>query len=427
MNLPRIVSSALNPVRLDGPFVNRNAEIQLIADTLEANLEVTSPSPRVVVYGEKGIGKTHLSREALREMSRRLSGNCLIVEIDGRGLGYSQSLREVARQLTTRGLGFAGGDDDLRRTLEELGQLAQYPVITETTVDSIARKYGAQAGLSGGLIGTLQVEGKFQWEETRQVGQQVARQKSVSDGLLHTAIRTVLTRLHLGAVPVIVFFNDLDQTLPRANPDELREALGKLVQLEPCVQLVNVRHELMLDDLRRESMLSLEILALSPDDMVHVFSMRAEAEKVDVKREALQSAVAMDVARQVARFTGNPWAFLSVLQQAFLSEAEDKVDSRAVRAWVASVLRYPNPELLDRLALAVNSSVTAGDPYVEEDLLTGQRSLPGYPRFTPLAADEVREAERYGLISPRLLYEARRAWRLDPLVEMLRPNGARAP
>jgi hypothetical protein len=69
-------------------------------------------------------------------------------------LGLIEAVRPLASQTNRR---------DVERCLEELGLLANYAQITSTQTDTIARKYGAEAGAEASLF--VKLSARLSWDE----------------------------------------------------------------------------------------------------------------------------------------------------------------------------------------------------------------------------------------------------------------------
>ncbi len=432
--MARLITAALDPIRADPAcFVNREELVSELVELLEVYALSPNPSLRVVLVGEKGIGKTIASRRAVSALQERLEGGLVVVELEGRGGGYRGSLKQLARGLATEGSAWLrafpdrdareAGQPSLARLLEEVGRLGMADTITEADSQSIARSYGADAGIEGGLFGLLQGRSLFRWTETRQSGTGITRSFSVTDELLHGAIRELLATFALRGIPVLLFFNDLDQTLPREDPDALRAGLGRLVELEPCLQIVNVRPEVLYDDLRRESQ-TLEVGPMTAEDLVRLYQERSAGEQREQERARLLDPRVASLAMELARVNGNPHAFLQWLEQALrLAWPPEALTREYADRVVARVCPLPDKDLLRRAAVVVDRcSSGPRDWCMREDLERGHVKTAYGEDGTRLSGREIDQLMQYGILVPRDVFLPERGLRLDPVLDLLRPS-----
>ncbi|MFH1469085.1 MAG: AAA family ATPase [Pseudomonadota bacterium] len=431
--MARLISSAFDPVRADPRlFVDRDDLRGDLEETLEDLVLSRRFQARLTITGDKGVGKTILTRTVLHGLHERLGRSFLLVEVDGRGLTYRPFLERLARALTEEGLGWLATNpepdhDTLERWFKELALLAIHSTITEAETSSIARAYGANAGVEGGLLGALQLKALFNWTETRQLGQAVHRSREVTDQFLHAAVQATLVRLMERGVSVVLFLNDLDQALNRENPALLRQALGQMVALEPCIQILNVRSEILYDDLRRESDLRL-VPPMSAEALLDLFDRRIQEEPSAEKRARLQAPELRRVVAWLAAINGNPFAFLSWLQHylRLFEEPWPSLDRFEDRHQIVVRSGVPNDADLVRRLIEITERVSTGshDWCSREALLRGALSVDSRAA-RGLSSEEVAKLVNAGALIPRDVFTPDLGLRLEPLLDLLRTTGPR--
>jgi len=431
--MPRLITSAFDPVRADPQLFVDRAELR---EELEAILEdlivARRFQARLTITGEKGVGKTILTRAVLRAVHERLKDPFLLVEVDGRGLAYRPFLERLARTLAEEGIAWLNArapmeGPGLRRWLEELALLAIQRNITEAETSSIARAYGTDTGVEGGLLGALHLKALFKWTETRQLGQAIQRSREITDTILHAAIETTLVHLMEREVPVVLFMNDLDQALNREDPALLRQVLGQMVALEPCIQVLNVRREILYDDLRRESDVT-EVPAMPPVALMDLFDRRIGEEPDPAKQKALRSPALREVAEQLSQVNGNPFAFLSWLQaflRLFDAPYPSLLDFHVRQRVVIRTGAPDDPDLIEQLVQMIERIGSHRlDWCTRDDLLRGTHSLDAHQE-RGLTESEVSRLILGGVLVPRDVFAPERGLRMEPMLDLLRQPAAR--
>jgi AAA ATPase domain len=420
--MPRVVSNALDPVTADPAlFVDRTEYVAELREMVEAAvLDDTLPRARFLVAGAKGVGKTIFTRHVLRQLHKDLGEGFLLVEVDGRGLVYRSFLDRLAKNLVQHALAAPKVvKPELHPWLRELGLMVTQEVVSASVTEQLTRTSGVSGGAKGSLFGVLEATGLFQWTESRQIGGSLTRTVKVDERLLAEALSITLAQLRASGVPTVVFYNDLDQAVDRESPEEARKALGRLVELEDCVQVLNVRTEVLYDDLRRESRI-LTLPELPADVIADLYEKRASREPNAQKRATLLAPATLALVARLARINGNPWAFLLWIENILRGYGPDAFDLDSAddrKSLVTRAVGFPDAELLERAARIVDASTTGWASWCREDDLVGAPP-------EKLSTMEAQVLKRAGLLVARDIFAPELGVRLEPLVDLLRPSVA---
>lgn len=414
-----LITSSLDPVLADPElFVDREEFRQYLYEVLQDALLSERRQARFVIYGEKGVGKTILTRWVLQRLKAELGDGFYLVQVEGRGANPLDFLRELASKLVAAGLSAPHVTPDRRRTLHMLGALATNEQITEALTDSVVRTHGGQVGVDLPILGGLVARGAATWTDARQVGQAITRSMRVDVALLRSAILETLARLRSDGIPVVVFFNDLDQAVGRANAEEVRQILGGLVAVEDCIQVVNIRTEVLYDDLRRES----ELLGLDPlpvEALLDLYRRRVETEASEAKRSRLLLPEVLSNADRLARVNGNAFAFLTWMRDLcrLPGDGAGNLNEDAVLDMLTGRTLPPAEIELMRRAAARLDRAGPDQRWITRDALETPDGDVG-----ALAAADVDRLVQRGLLVVEDLFAANLRVGLEPMMDLFRPS-----
>jgi len=376
----RIRATWLTPTSIEPRlFANRDEDRRRIEDTLEDLFVSHTRRYRMVVFGDRGIGKSILTSVASKNFADNHRDRVLRVEVNGRSIGFRQFLKALASGLVESAKPLLGNLDNkqmLERWLEELALFAKNDQISEGQLKTLTTKYGIGAQISGSLFDVLSGSSSFSWEQSRQTSGSSNRTQTVTDDLLHEAIKATLRKIH-DETPllVVVFFDDLDQ----AYTDDIhgmKPALKRILDIDPCVGLVHMRTEMLFDDLRREMDDRIEVGPLTEKGLLAILERRLEAATKEDKTR-FRSIDVQAALSKLTRATGNPLVFLRWVH-AFLrtqrwpptSEESWCTDEALLEVGLqASIAAGIEGELLKRLAFIVDRCLPAGRKEVQRQEL----------------------------------------------------------
>lgn len=418
-------------------FVNRDRERKQIEDTLEDLFRSNARRYRMVIVGERGVGKSILTSVAARSFADRHKDRVIRVEVNGRSIGFRQFLKALASGLIeqTKPLLPSLGDKErmLARWLDELALLAHNDQITEGQINTINTRYGIGAQVSGDLFTVLKATSSFSWEEGRSKAMSGGRTQNVTDDLLHAALKATFQRIH-DASPwmVLVFFDDLDQAYT-STAEAMRSALRSILDVDPCVGLVHMRTEMLFDDLRREMDEEFNVGPMHDVGLLGMIERRLDAATTEDRNRFRQLDVQAAL-RKLISITGNPLVLLRWTQGFLRSGQWPPVNEKSWCTDVAlldvatraAIVPGIDNELLMRLALIVDRCLLGGKREVQRtELLDGKLKTDTCKDGTSIAAHEFELLLRTGVLIPRDRFREEAGYQMDPLLDLLRPTVAK--
>lgn len=403
-------------------FVDRDDDREQLRIILEDVLETGLRDCRVLITGDRGIGKSIFTRTVVDRFRADHADAVVTLSIPGRQLGYKSALRELALALATAVRDQA--PDDARRLsvwLDELRLLANSDRITQGHIDEIQRTAGMKGDLTAnGLF--VRLRSRLSWQKSWKTGDSHQSVVEVTTDLLHSAIVTTLDRLAEATERlVVIFFDDLDQLAIDDDPRKVIETYKQFLALQPCVALVNLRSETVVDDIRRELNEFLELGAMNPRDLVAMLQ----------KRESLAPASTRDMLRRsdlwrpfqrLAHGTGNPYVYLkwchALLRLHAWPPPDDWTDDDGLLRLVrkASTVGFDDHTILRKLAERIDHCLPRNGRWLSRSDL--QVAPDG------LSDDALEDLVRIGLLIPEHRYRESTEYRIDPLLCLLQPSVA---
>lgn len=413
-------------------LVDRESERDELLFWLEDAFGAAQPDVRILVTGERGSGKSILARWVVTEFAQAHPTDVAAVELEGRSLVYRTLLERLAQQLALAARDLLREGDSYHSSLDLLDALGRHSQLSDSQVNGIARKYGVGAGAEGNAL-LAKLSGNFTWEHTVSAGQTVSRVAQVTDSLLHDAITRVLVDLGERDKCVVILFDDLDQASTAAEADAVSELVQRILGLRPCLSVVHLRSEALLDNVRREIDQTLEVHALPDDNMLDMLDRRLDLWKQATREgeapRELDLAQATQAFRRLAGAVQNPLVFLrwvnALLRQHGLPlppdwSAEQQLHAASTAhpvgvegALIAKLLR-----IVDRCALEPDHRWCR-----REDLLVGHRPLDPKPAGETLTDSELELLiDRQQVLLPRNRFEQPQLYRVDPVLDLLRAS-----
>lgn len=408
----------LRPTSIDPRFlVDREAERAELRQSLLEFIRFGDRSARLLVSGDRGVGKSILTHWVLAELDRReglppSAPPIVTVVVEGRSLRYRSALKEMARQLADALA--RRNHTPLARRLAELRLLANNDRITRGHLDEISANFGIGATAENSLI--FKLSGRMSWTKTKKQSTRVELQQDIDDDLLHAAIQETLE--HVAATTdwaIVVFYDDLDQLSDQ--PDHLEEAFKHFLALQPCLAILHLRSEWLPANLRREVDDEISLRELDAEALLDL--VRHRHDLAGLGTEGLQAEAIWQAFDRLARLTGNPYVYLRWCHGLLKSQPYPPGPDWSTPAGLFELTRRGaitggNESNLRRLAKVVDLA-DSPDGWLTHDQLVGNGRL---------SAPEFAEHLRAGMLIPRSHYDSATRFRLDPLLELLRPSVA---
>jgi hypothetical protein len=422
--MPRLGAAWVRPTSVDpGDLVNRDTEREKLLGILEdyraTAMETGTASARearLLISGERGVGKSILTRRVLADFKARHPDQVVAATIDARSLQYRAVLSEIASALVTQVRPQAESHrKELLPLLDYVELLATRSQVQDSQTASIQTKYGVSAGL--GTEALVKLTSLFTWERTRQVAATTQATLTVTDSLLHTAIDLLLGELARSPWFVVIFYDDLDQALTGTDSDEILSLFRRVLELRPCIALVHVRTECCVENLNREVTENVEIRGLQAVELAELLRRRLETAPREVK-EALGPQANWRAIDQLAELTTNPLVFLrwilGLLRTQDLPTAQGWGTEPALHSLIstAAPVQGFDPKLVARLVAVIDK---LGRWFTREALLAAASSK-------DLSAHDIEDLEKLGLLVPRYRFRPQGELYLEPVFDLLRPS-----
>lgn len=400
----------------DALFVDREELSEDLLAQLRDAITEGLRSTRILVTGERGVGKSIFTRHVLRRLREERPRSTVVVVVEGRYLGYRDFLGQLAKTLAQQVRALSPGAP-LRFWTEFLGLLAASSQLRASDLEARAERLGMTISLGADVGGTGEVAAlgaklasrlgaSLSWETTRSLQRTTERTVTVTDELLHDGITATLERLAEEKLDVVLFLDDVDQLTGVSSEDAALGAFRRFLDLTPALTLVHIRRELMIEELRRENPLTIEVGELPPSARLDMLRRRLELSKAPPRLQADDWAAIEALAHR----TGNPLVLLQWMQGLLLTQAPPFAGWEGKEARLRIVQAgYPMPGLSD-------------DDLDELARLGGADGrLPDLEQLEEkLGRDAVDDLRRLGAILPVRRLQPGSGLRLAPALSLLR-------
>lgn len=418
-----------------GHLVDRNAERKKLFGKLSEYLDAGSRGARILVTGDRGVGKSILTRAVIDEFAVANQDRIVSIRVNGRGVGYRAFLQAFARDLAQalRPHARRWGKPGIDIWLDELVALTNSNQISKAQAESFARKYGAGADVGADTL-IYKIAAKFTWEETRSLGVTTQSVLNVTDELLHDAVAQTLERLRGAETPIsiVVFYDDLDQAFSAGAGADVESGMQRVLELQPCLAVAHIRSEALSANVRRVITDEVSVGPLPPSELLAMLRQRVATAKNNAVRAAFKDDKAYKPFEQLASITGNALAFLrwtrALLSLWGLAPPADWRSDANLRevALEATPTGGIDAQLLADLAQLVDACTLPrhGDGCRWDDLVRGapDGSSPSDPPL--LTKTELEQLETIGLLFKRNQFAERAVYRVEPTLDLLRPSVA---
>ncbi|MEO5730247.1 MAG: ATP-binding protein [Byssovorax sp.] len=297
-------------------FADRRDEREELISVLDSYLEPGGPGDvRVLLRGQRGVGKSMLARKVIAELGQRWA--LLVAEADCAmiGVGPEAVLRALARTLADEAAENALSEE-VRRGAEIVSRIASATKVKARDV----RSWSQQLKLGISATSKLYDKLAFEFGMTRIVGHskeiEESFERTVDAAFLQELIATFLGDCARTEQKIVIFVDNLDQA---ANP-ERKEDVEQVVDLarflfglRAGVVVMTLRTEFVSRDLHKLYSYALEVDPMTPDGLCEVAAERI-AQSGTRQRKALEEANFKAVTKTLSGWTGNAWGLLTWLQ-----------------------------------------------------------------------------------------------------------------
>lgn len=327
-------------------FANRAVDRQDLIDTLESYLSPGGPGEcRIMIRGDRGVGKSLLTRAAVQEIVDRHGPLKVVVDAAQTGHGpdafMKQLCQDLAREITEN---VPESHPDIRKSAEilwrlsriskisvkEARQWSQALQITATLTSKFLDRYQLQVGLTRGTQRTRTVEESY--EQPVDVG--------FLGGLLQDLILDCRAGREGSPLSVLLFLDNLDQVgygELQEDVERVSNLARQLLGIRGAVIVANLRSEFVSADLRKSYSVEKRIEGMQPAHLREIAQQRMRMCSAD-RQDRLKAAGFETIVEQLSHFTTNAWSFLSWL--AFLDQERLDFTPADTRALRETLLRF---------------------------------------------------------------------------------------
>jgi Cdc6-like AAA superfamily ATPase len=281
---------------------------------------------RLMVYGERGVGKSITVRAAIHELWTQRKDFFPVI-VGGEGLNsVKELLCALAEELSKQVNELFPKDKDLLKETSYLKQLIRSDEITRGTFFKWGSEIESGVHEDFGLLGfiklTLGIRGTISEEAMREETSKITIDNRFRLQLLESMLEAIGKRR--GKEP-LVFVDNLDQ-LGEEDPKVVRQLLRALMSLDTIAIVTTVRSEFVSVDISREHRTPIRLEELKREQLMEILERRLQIDCRESRE--LREAGILDLSQELTRKTGNPLAFLCWLE--YLC---NKKDLRVDRCW----------------------------------------------------------------------------------------------
>ncbi|MGB9872998.1 MAG: AAA family ATPase, partial [Anaerolineae bacterium] len=277
---------------------------------LSAFLEAPGGRQRLLVTGERGIGKSIGVRAAIARLEEERRDFFPLMIDAHLCTSMRHLLVTVAETLSNQVRERFPQDRDLHREASHLSDMLRPDQTTRGEFHRRGREIENDVETDFGLLGFIKARLGIRGSLSSERGTEETATIPIDDSFRIQLLTEVLLGVarQKKRVPLL-FIDNLDQI---GEPERVDETLRYLLRLEGLPVVITVRSEFVSADLLREHREPLRFGPLQPRDLMSILERRLEVDCRDA--EELRRAGLYTIARGLTRATGNPLAFLRWLE-----------------------------------------------------------------------------------------------------------------
>ncbi len=374
---------------------------------------------RILVTGDRGIGKSILTRAVVADLAEKHDQTVIPVHVDSRNLHLRQALVQLARDVEAQLRPLAEQHrEELLPLLDHLRLLTQGDRISRDKHSAIATKYGSTAKV--GVERVVKLGGQFSWEQTRQHSSGRTVEAEVTEAVLRSALKALLKFMAEREHPwmVVVYYDNLDQLLALRDADDILSSTRLILEVGPCLAVAHIRSEAFVDNLGRDFTEKFEVDPLGQAELLEVLDRRLLTAPPEVRAALGAGGHGREVVERLADCTGNALTFLR-----WLLALQRRVPAPFPADWhgdatLGQIARHalpgqaPDLELLQRLGRIVDGAATR---WFSRQHLSGGGT-------ETLSDDEIEQLVRLQVLLPRFRFEDAGDLLMQPTLDLLRPS-----
>ncbi len=301
-----IYTRCIQPQSIDPKlFTNREGEYRHLKDVLKGIiLAKEEEERRLLIYGERGMGKSILLRKVISHLKQEIDFICVI--IDGRTSENAEDLlRDICEKLASQLRAEYRGEEKAISEISYLDEVSRVGTITRSwarsTATEIENKKGAEIGLLSFFKLSFGVGGKETEveEEIKTTGTEI--NSRFLRQLLSSVIKTVSSDR---AKEVVIAIDGLDQIHSK---NQIAEFVREIFKHKESLIIAALRSEAITVEFSRSFRESVVIKDLSEDALMDILDKRME----NCPEKDLLDKKLIPIADKLKPITGNPLSFLT--------------------------------------------------------------------------------------------------------------------
>lgn len=324
-------------------LVNRDEECTSLYDDLVRYLERSEPDDQSrtwTIIGDKGIGKTAVTRAVLSKVREEISGKTIIATVDCRERrGWREVLAGLCHELVKeladlQQVNREVVDDSLLTEARLLDELAKLDEATLQTFHQRALGFKSTLKLNAGLslLAALKAELGLELSIEEKAITNLSGSRAFDEDRLNRAICALCQDVRRAGLGVVIYLDNIDELDHDYHDEEARrrvrrdiEGLLKLDQA-PIALVLNMRTYFS-QVLPRRMPETIRIGRLEDEILLDIAAKRMEHEESEI-REIYQGSEIQQATQELARLAPTPLSFLTWLHFLFRREylALDKLD-----------------------------------------------------------------------------------------------------
>ena len=344
MYLQRFDPSAIDPLFL----VNRKDELDWLAGAVSDYLRDPDPKARgplsFCILGEKGAGKTILTRAALRQARTEFSDRAIFVEADCRRFRSARAVIDAIAKNVVEAL------DDLKRaaivvsnelvaTANVLAMITRFEDAELNIVHQHLVQFKAATGLKGerSLLREINLSFNLSLDLSTSTSRQLSGKVRFDEMRLCQSLAALFEDIRRCDIDVVLYIDNMDELSHDYKTEDERKRTRRdtevLLALHTAsiVSIFNMRTYYG-GILPREIANRRVLRRMPPPELLRILEKRLEPVHADVKR-AVETPAAKETIAKIAQFAPTPLAFLTWFKVLFEDDAlaVDKLDAGTTR------------------------------------------------------------------------------------------------
>lgn len=334
-----------DPFAIDPRFlVNRQPDLDWLAGAISDYLCDPDPAARrslsFCILGEKGVGKTILTRAALFQSRQQFSDRAIFVEVDCRRFRTAKEAidaiaKEVVAALDSLARTGTPVPNELMSTAQVLAAITRFDDAELKNVHQHLEQFKAAASLKGerSLLNALKLDFQISIDRSVITSRELSGKVRFDEMRLCRALAALFEDIRRNEIDVVVYIDNMDELSHHYRTAEERQKARRdtevllLLRDAPIIFIVNMRTYYS-GILPREIANRRRLLRLPERELQTILAKRLETERPEVKRAVEDPTVKATLAR-VAALAPTPLAYLTWFKTLFETDAlsEQKLDA----------------------------------------------------------------------------------------------------